>query len=252
MRFLVLGLVALGGTAGHADEAVRLACNNFPPLKIEHPGTDGLPGSDVDLLHELFHRAGIPLQISYLPWKRALAAAQEGRMDGLCSCSFTADRAADFFFSNEIGRISVGLFTLATTTATPVLPVDTLQALKAVALTGKTVGVVDGYALEGDVDRLGIPRDLATDDLRALDMLTRQRYDYLYSYEAPIAFLTKYPRAGQTMPAKLSYQEIQANPYFLCLSRKIARNAGLVAPLNAALASMRQDGTIDRILDKYR
>ena len=119
-------------------------------------------------------------------------------------------------------------------------------------MAGRTVGVVGGYALEGDIDSRGIARELATDDTRALDMLIRGRYDYLYSYRAPIEFLAKYPPPSQPQPPRLAYQEVSSNPYYLCLSRKIARNASLLAPLNGALAEMRKDGTIDRILDRYR
>lgn len=254
-----LGVMAAIGVFGclpaagvHADQLVHLACNDFPPLKIEHPGSNGLAGSDVDLLRELFRRTGVPLEISYLPWKRAFAAAQDGRVDGLCSCSYAADREADFLFSDEIGRVSVGIFSLAQSGGAAPSAVDSLQALKQAGLSGKTIGVVGGYALEEDIDKVGIPRDLASDDERALDMLTRRRYDYLYSYEAPIKFLVRYPRPGQAATPQVAYREIRGSPYFLCLSRKVAGSDRLLGALNKALAGMHKDGTIDRILDQYR
>jgi polar amino acid transport system substrate-binding protein len=252
MMACVMAASLLLPASAKAGQPVHLACNDFPPLKIEHPGSNGLPGSDVDLLHELFHRADVPLEISYLPWKRAFAAAQEGQVDGLCSCSYAADRDADFFFSDEIGRVSIGIFTLSPGAGMAQQPVASLAELKAAALSGKSIGVVGGYALEGDIDQLGIPRDLASDDTRALDMLMRKRYDYLYSYEAPIKFLVKYPSAGQAAQPQLAYRELRGSPYFLCLGRKVAGNAGLLKRLNAVLADMRKDGTIDRILDHYR
>src|SRR5260221_2835323 len=156
---LILSFVCLLADRAAADEAVHLACNDFPPLKIEHPGSNGLPGSDVDLLRELFRRADVPLHISYLPWKRAFAAAQEGQVNGLCSCSYAADRDADFLFSDEIGRVSVGIYSLRQSQDAS-LDVNSLQTLKDAALSGKTIGVVDGYAFEGDIDHYGIPRDL--------------------------------------------------------------------------------------------
>jgi polar amino acid transport system substrate-binding protein len=256
IRRLMMGLIliaaALIPAAASAGQVVHLACNDFPPLKIEHPGSNDLPGSDVDLLRELFKRADVPLDISYLPWKRAFAAAQEGRVDGLCSCSYAADREADFFFSDEIGRVSIGIFTLASPNGSQQKEVGSLSELKTAALAGKSIGVVGGYALEGEIDQLAIPRDLASDDARALDMLVRKRYDYLYSYEAPIKFLVKYPSDGQAPPPQLAYHELRGSPYFLCLSRKVAGSAELLKRLNALLSDMRKDGTIDRILDHYR
>ena len=59
---LLIGLVGLAlalgtGIAGRADgPGVRLACNNFPPHKIERPADDGNAGFDIDIVGEALER----------------------------------------------------------------------------------------------------------------------------------------------------------------------------------------------------
>jgi len=72
----------------YAENSVLFACNEFPPYKMEK-SESGLRGFDVEFLEEAFNRAGIPLNIVYMPWKRSLAQAQIGKVNGICSCSRT-------------------------------------------------------------------------------------------------------------------------------------------------------------------
>src|ERR1700752_584066 len=88
---LAAGLLAWMAAAG-AQSSGRLACNDFPPHKIEHPGPDGLLGFDVDIVSEAMKRIGRTIETSYMPWKRALELTGRGDYDGLCSCSYARDR----------------------------------------------------------------------------------------------------------------------------------------------------------------
>ena len=242
---LLAALLLPGAGARGDDPVVRLTCNDFPTLKIAHPDAGGLPGSDVEILQEVFKRAGTALAIEYFPWKRAFVEAQRGDVDGLCSCSYVAERENLFHFSAEIGQVSVGLFTLKDGN----LPeVKSLDELKAEVGDTTRVGVVAGYNLESDLGQFHVNRDSVVDDRATLEMLTKRRFDYLYSYRAPIDYLQK---NRSDVPA-LRYTELRGNPYYVCLSKQVPRNAALLPKIDAAIAAMRADGSIDRILDKYR
>src|SRR5262245_14883849 len=106
-----LALGILGWMADcQAGQSVRLACNDFPPHKIEHPDADGLLGFDVDIVSEALRRIGWSADTTYMPWKRALEMTGRGDYDGLCSCSYAKDRQDKLLFSDELGAVSVGLF----------------------------------------------------------------------------------------------------------------------------------------------
>src|SRR5688572_29953881 len=49
LALLGVALLAGGVTAG-GQPTLRLACNDFPPHKIEAPGADGMRGFDIDII----------------------------------------------------------------------------------------------------------------------------------------------------------------------------------------------------------
>lgn len=236
--FGLAGLL-IGAGAWAASAPLRLACNDFPPHKIEKPGPDGLLGFDVDIINEALRRAGWTTKISFLPWKRALEFAIRGDIDGLCSCSRTADREATLVFSDELGAVSVGLFARDTAALSGITKVEDLK--------GRKVAVVGGYNLEGELNAAGAIVQAASSDKNALDMLIGGNIELLYGYE----LTTRHFMRAETLPGPVDYAELHRNPYYFCLSRKLPDAEATMADFNRGLAEMRSDGSISRILDRY-
>lgn len=226
------------GTAAPAD--VRLACNDFPPHKIEHPASDGRAGFDVDIVSEALKRVGRSTEISFMPWKRALEMAERGAYDGLCSCSHTKDREAKLLFSDELGAVSVGLFARS---------VDALAGIASVGdLKGRKVATVGGYNLEAELIAGGAEVEATSSDKNALDMLVGGNVDLLYGYELTTKhFIASDPRSGAT-----AYKEMRRNPYYFCLSRAMPGAEAAMLDFNRSLSGMAQDGSIRRILARYQ
>lgn len=234
--------IAFAGAAPFAwgKESLRLTCNDFPPHKIEHPGSNAQRGFDIDIISEAFRRTGWSLEITYMPWKRALEFAARDEFDGLCSCSRTPDREAALLFSDEMFAVSVGLFAFEP---------GALDGVAGIAdLKGRRVGVVGGYNLEGELDAAGAKVSAVSTDQRALEMLLHGNVDVLYAYELP----TRHFMRTRTLIKKIEYQEMRTNPYYLCLSRKSEKNEQAMADFNRALAEMKIDKTMRRILRRYR
>ena len=68
-------------TKSHAAEKITLAYVSFPPYEYQEDGK--AEGVLVDIIKEIFQRANIPLELKFLPFKRAYVEAKEGRIDGL-------------------------------------------------------------------------------------------------------------------------------------------------------------------------
>ncbi|WP_374650243.1 substrate-binding periplasmic protein [Dongia sp.] len=245
-----IGLLAIAALAGGqarpapADERrVILACNDFPPLKIERPGADGLRGMDVDAIAEIARRSGLKLESRFMPWKRGYAEASGGVVDGLCSCSYREDRAALFHFSEAIGETSIGVFHLHTGSA-EMQPIARLADL-ADPLIG-TVGVVKGYNLEAELAEAKIPHMTVSGDQQAYDMLLKHRFQHLYSFRAPIDFIARHETGRE-----IDYTELRASPYFICLSKKVPDTAAMMPRIDEAIAGMRADGTFAAIQRRY-
>ncbi|MEZ5832174.1 MAG: transporter substrate-binding domain-containing protein [Dongiaceae bacterium] len=222
-----------------ADSSVRLACNNFPPHKIEHPGADGRAGFDVDIVSQALKRIGLSARISFMPWKRALELTERGDYDGLCSCSHTPERDAKLLFSNELGAVSVGLFARSE---------DALVGISSVAdLKGRKVATVGGYNLETELITAGAEVQATSSDKTALDMLVGGNVDLLYGYELTTRhFIESDPRSSV-----IAYKEMRRNPYYFCLSRAMPGSAAAMRGFNQSLSAMGKDGSIKRILDDY-
>ena len=233
--------LALGtGMAGRADEhSMRLACNNFPPHKIEQPANDGYAGFDIDIVGEALKRIGWTSEISFMPWKRALELAERGQYDGLCSCSHTKEREAKLLFSDELGAVSVGLFARSP---------DALAGITSVAdLKDRKVVTVGGYNLESELITAGAQVEATASDKNALDMLVGGNVDLLYGYE----LTTKHFIASDPRSSAIAYREIRRNPYYFCLSRAMPGVAAAMQGFNRSLKDMVADGTLQDILDRY-
>lgn len=237
------GLAVLGlmRPAPAEERNVVLACNDFPPLKIEHPGLDGLQGTDVEAIAEIAKRAGLKLESRFMPWKRGYAEASEGTIDGICSCSYREDRAALFHFSDAIGYTSIGVFHHPGSKPDPLSKISDLTDPH----FGK-IGVVKGYNLEAELDDAKVPHVAVSGDQQAFEMLTNGRLDHLFSFRAPIDFIARH-ETGKVVP----YSELRSSPYFICLSKKLPDTAAMMPRINAAIADMRADGTFDAIQRRY-
>jgi polar amino acid transport system substrate-binding protein len=235
---VVLGTMAwVAGS--HAGSSVRLACNDFPPHKIEHPGADGLAGFDVDIVSEALRRVGWSAVPTYMPWKRALELTGRGDYDGLCSCSYAKDREEKLLFSDELGAVSVGLFARSD---------EALAGIASVAdLKGRKVATVGGYNLEAELVTVGAVVQPTSSDKGALDMLVGGNADLLYGYE----LTTKHFIASDPRSSAIAYKEIRRNPYYFCLSRAMPGAEAVMQGFNHSLFEMAADGSITRILDQY-
>lgn len=217
------------------EVVVSLACNNFPPLKIEHP-KDHSPGFDIELLKAVYALSKHEVRTTFFPWKRALVLAKSGEYDGLCSCSYTPEREKDFYFSDEIGKNSIGLYSLKK------LKIENLSKLKDLK-----VGVVRGYSLENDLKENKIDFTTSTSELNLLKMLEVKRLDAVYSFKVVISELLK----TNSFHDPFFYTETSSAPYFTCLSKKAKNSVSLLNQFNKSLKVIKTQKVYSQLLKKY-
>ncbi len=212
-----------------------MACNNFPPLKIENP-TDDFVGYDIEVLRLVFNLFDAKLVTEFLPWKRALLSAKTGEFDGLCSCSYTKERDTDFYFTDEIGRNSIGFY------SRDVLKTGPLEKFK-----NLKIGVVRGYSLEGELEKAGITPVLLSSELSLLKMLELKRLDAIYSFKVVIQELSK----QHSFISNFSYLEIHSAPYFTCFSKTKKDSNQYLLDFNKNLKVIKKNGQLNQLKQKY-
>jgi len=224
----------------YSEETAVLACNEFPPYKMQN-SSSGLLGFDVEFLNEAFSRVGVKPEFLYMPWKRALESAKEGKVHGICSCSKTSNRESYLTFSEPLGKASSGLFSLAERNFPKLKTLEEVGA--------QSIGTITGYNLNKKLRAAKLQNTIELDSERqGLRMLLKGRIDYYYSYEAP----TRYYLASLNMAEQVQYQELAFTNYFACFSKKAAGTEELLKKFNIGLSEIKANGTYDRILKKYR
>lgn len=220
---------------------VTLACNHFPPAKIA--SDNAKPGYDVEILRSALATRNLTLLTPFYPWKRAYFLAESGLVDGLCSCSYLAERETDFLFSNPLGQEQIAFFMTQ-----PEL-LDDINSLE--DARNMTIGVVSGYSTEASARTAGVDIIAANDEETLINLLLLRRLDAIWSFKPPVddvlAKLEKIRPEAATITSKI----ISKNPYYTCISRSRENASYLLEQLNIGLTTLRENGVYDKILEKY-
>ena len=239
--FLALFLFCSARIVAHAHEkprdSVTLACNPFPPSKIDEDLE--MPGYDVEILRAAFAVSDIQVKTPFYPWKRAYLLASQGRVDGLCSCSYSIKREQDLLYSIELGHARIGLFSIAGHVPQYITKLKDVRALR--------IGVVSGYNLEKSATDAGLNVITATNEQTLLGMLYTGQIDMIYSFRAPVLVAQK----KHNIPYSLEYHELKNINYYSCISRKIDDAYALLETLNHGLKTIQANGVYNKILKKY-
>lgn len=200
-------------------------------------------GIGYDILIEVAKRSGDTVSVQYVPNKRAQNMFDNGDIDiSVIDSSLWNDPAKSdsFVFTDDIMIVREFVYFLKE---------DAIKVIEPDDLFGKTVSIMNGYyypvfdeALQrGDISYIEVGSEESL-----VKMLILKRADAIFMDS--IAF-------GNTI-SKLGYDhELFVRSFQLSetsLGIKIRHEKSYVLPrFNAAIASMQEDGTISRIINKY-
>ncbi|MBW2005175.1 MAG: amino acid ABC transporter substrate-binding protein [Deltaproteobacteria bacterium] len=241
LAFLIVAILTLllMFTQSEASETVRLVACNFPPYEFEHPDGE-LRGFDVEVVEEAFQREGITAVFEFYPWARALKMAKDGEVTAVVSCTDTQKRRA-FLIMSDIISSSRRVFLVRKDYKGPLLTsFDDLRGLK--------VGAVKGYISSVSLTKHGIKHDISISDTAALKKLADSRIDVFYTALETIQYLS----LNLGMKDSFKWFVYFKKNYHLCFSKKWPDVEKLVSRFNKGLKSIKEDGTYDRIHNKYR
>lgn len=203
---------------------MTIACNYFPPLKLNK--TEGI---DVEIINLALKN--LSYEIKFIPWIRALYETENGKVDALCSCSKTKAREKNLLFSDSIGHVDVGYFSLDN---------NGLNSNK----TNK-VGVVRGYNLTDELKLDQKSITLGNSEEILLRMLKAKRIDKIYSFKNPLLF------ANKKLGLKLKYFSVRNSPYYFCISKKSKIGDKLLKEFNDNFRKLEKTNIIKKIKNKY-
>ncbi|WP_343728541.1 transporter substrate-binding domain-containing protein [Duganella sp.] len=237
MRLIIPTLFLLATCVCAATAApLHLTTENLPPASMV--GADGvITGRATDKIRELMARTGTEYKIEMLPWKRALMMAQTRERTCVYSTSRTPERESWFKWVGPTDEAEWQFWGRADHRF-PLNTVDDARKLR--------IGTSIGDARDDYLRSRGFNVDAATNDLVNPQKLLLNRIDLWAVAVRNGAAFPAPPEWGDKLVPLMVFHRVKV---YLACNPSVPDE--LIDKLNAALAEMRRDGSLQRIDRKY-
>ena len=226
-----------------AQTLVLAAADSVPTAYIDNGKQSGIL---VDVINEVFRRAGYSVEIMIMPWARCLGEVKEGKIDGIFSVYQTRERQAFLTYAEEVLITQVQAFFVRKDSAiTFDGDLNTLSDIRIGIINQTSYGSRLDSALErGVFKRVALANSASSNILKLL----HDRVDVIPSYRHVV--LDSARSLGAAGAIKELSPAIEAIPSYLAFSNK-RDYTKIIDAFNQALRSMKMDGTYDAIFNKY-
>jgi polar amino acid transport system substrate-binding protein len=232
--------VLLGGTVASAASWTVASESNFPPYCFNKKGVRS--GIDVEIVEAVLTSMGINPRHRAAAWPEVVTAVEQGQ----------AEVGIQFVWSKEreeklalIGPHRVGQTVLL------VRDGDKLVFDSMASLHGKRVGVVQGfkYLPEFDADEK-IKKLPAANNLQLLRRLVNKRVDVIIGDRDSLAALAQIE--GSNRLVRVLEKPLAEVPRFIAMPKGTPERDEKVARFKKAYEAVVANGTVEKILAKYR
>ncbi len=234
---------------GNQNSVLPLAIEHFPPFEFEQD--DGtIVGFDTEIVQQVLEEIGYKVEISVLPWSRALAFAKSGDVAGIYSLTWSEERAGFLHFSEPISTVKDVFFKLKS---------KPIQWQTLDHLTNYRLGISRGYnyapefmkAVEAkfftDIDILA-GKQL---ELTHLHRLKAERVDLVLCEISVCQYLIKTHAPKFNMIDYIDRPLGSIRSYHIGFSKQWPNSDQIVRDFNKALVRFIEEGKRDSILKRY-
>ncbi|MFP4422700.1 MAG: substrate-binding periplasmic protein [Desulfococcaceae bacterium] len=246
-RFRALRMVvimgALSSAPAMAEKMIFVTGGMSAPYV--HVENDQIVGMDTEVLIRFCESKGLSPRFRALPWKRALAEAQQGRAHGIFSL-FRSDGRDQFLHFPETPINSVR--TAAVGRKADNLTINNLEDLE-----GLRVGVLHAYKYGPEFDNLtGLDKVYCRDKRELINLLDRERVDV--AMDAADVFNFKVREYGFNRAKFEILHQTRTNPVFVAFSKAGLGERGqeLATEFGAFFQKLEESGELENIRDDYR
>ena len=241
---LALSLAACGSKGGddkktsaasEGKETLTMATNaTFPPYEY-YDDDNNIAGIDVDIANAIAEKLGMELEIQDIDFDAIVTSVQSGKADiGLAGMTVDPDRAKNVNFTDSY---ATGVQVIIVKDDSDITGPDSLE--------GKKIGVQQGTT--GDIycsDDYGDENVVKyTNGPNAVEALKTGKVDCVVIDNEPAK---EYVKANEGL--KIVDTEYVQEEYAAIVAKD---NEELYQKVNTAIKELKEDGTIQKILDKY-
>ncbi len=241
-RLLVLLLVlATQSVQAASDKPLKIVSSAWPPyVEKEAPGK----GAAMDLVSRILKRAGYETEVSIESWPRSLQGSKIGIYDVVATAWYTEERNRELQFSDPYYENVIRFLKRKK---------DPLRFRSYDDLRNLIVGVATGYAYGEEFERAqGFLKIAKNHVIQNLLLLQQGRIDLTLGDEWVLRHqLTQY------FPSAVDEFEFMGQPVarrglHIAVSRTRPDHKEIIAAFNKSLAAMKADGSMEKLLNKYR
>lgn len=227
-------------TAEAGKNIIKLATLDWAP----YVGQD-LPkyGFTTAIVSEAFKRAGYEVKVDFMPWVRVVKETEAGNYDAAFPEYYSDERAAAFFMSEPFASGPLGFYKRKA---------DNIPYAKLEDLKPYRIGVVRGYINTPEFDAADyLQKEEASSDELNLRKLLAGRIDLIVidKFVAQYLIKTSFPEATDDL--EFMKPPLLDQSLYVIFPRGVASSEEKLQAFNAALKTMREDGTLERILEEY-
>lgn len=216
----------------------------WPPYRIDNPVVpDGLTGIDIDLVVLLGKELGFTVEIQRHPWSRDLEMIKDGQADFITGLAYNPERAVYCLY--------------VPTSYSAVQPVLYVKKGKASTvrsyadIAGKTIAQSkDSVYFEPYNSDTRLNKIRLSDETQILQMLSLGRVDLAVGTDPNISWDVARLGLRDVLEAT-EYRPPDRTDLFIAFSRR-SKYTEMIPQFDAAIRKMLADGTIEKILARYR
>lgn len=245
-NILLISSILTSSLALSEEKIVKIAICDFPPFEFHENGK--VIGLDADIVNQVFNRIGYKTEITNYPWKRALEMSKTGEADAIMSIRKSAEREADYIFSDPISVTQNYFFKMNN---------KEIQAENINDLKAYNIGIVRGYVYGKIFDEANFPNlSEATSDtpeLQLLNKLASGRVDLIACEINVCNYIINSNKELSNIAPMKNIKLADPENFYIAFSRHdINKSTNLVSLFNQELAKFLAEGKRDELLNKYK
>lgn len=236
-------LLGKEGSRSGDQQELTLVTSPYPPYIIADP-KGGVGGIDIDLIREIYRRAGISVKVNLASFDQSIRLVEKGHADLVPTLSKNPQREKTLCFTENYREPSRYVFVA--------LGDSTVQVSAFSDLRGVTVGTMKGYGYWEQFSKdTGIKKDISDKEEILFRKLFKRQIDCLIMNEhAARYYITSNGIQGQVRMLPFSYLEAGGSDTRIAFTRTRDMQPQ-VDLFNQGFRLLKEDGTLKRITEKY-
>ncbi|OZG74381.1 hypothetical protein BTA51_05060 [Hahella sp. CCB-MM4] len=236
---ILLIILSLFATLANAEQLLVGAEHSWPPFIGRDLKKEGLA---TEIVRQALKTQGYEFQMKWLPWNRAIQGVSDLKYDVVPGAWYTDERNKEFIFSDPYLSNRIVFIKRVD---------DPFEYEGLESLTGKNIGTIKEYGyLESFMTADSFSRKEARRLYINLLRLTQKKIDLALEDEIVARSIIREQASSLKDDITFTQNALSTNDLHLIISRKHPKGQEIIKAFNQGLATIKNNGTYDRIFEE--